>query len=313
METILVTGGAGFIGSHLCEALLKKGHKVVAIDNLHPYYDPKIKLKNLAILKKHKGFGFYKVDLRSFGALKGVFSKHKFDRVAHIGGNGGVRASLDDPRYYQETIVGGTLNMLMLSKGVKVFVYASSSSVYGSRMKVPFREDEPVERPQSPYAACKRAAELMCCAWHELYRLNITCLRFFTVYGPRGRPDMAPYKFLKAIDSGLPIPRYGNGTSKRDYTYIADVIQGVLAALEKPMGFEIINLGNNNPVSLNDFIATIEKVTGKKARIIEEPMPKADVPITFADITKARRLLGFSPKTNVEEGMRKFYEWYREN
>lgn len=310
METILVTGAAGFIGSHLAEALLQRGFKVVGLDNLHPYYDVRQKLANLEILKKHKGFVFYKADLRHFKELKAIFDKHRFDRIAHIGGNGGVRASLEEPDYYQETIVGGTLSLLRLSKGVKVFVFASSSSVYGNRMSVPFREDEPVEMPISPYAASKRAAELFCGTWHHLYGLNVSCLRFFTVYGPRGRPDMAPFKFMKAIARGEPIVRYGDGSSMRDYTYISDIISGVMAALEEPLGFEIINLGNNSPVSLNEFISKVERVVGKRAVVREAPMPPCDVQVTCADISKAKRLLGYSPRVGLEEGLQRMWEWF---
>ncbi len=313
METILVTGAAGFIASHLSEALLEKGHKVIGIDNLHPYYDIKQKEANLEILKKYPNFTFYKADLRYLEELKEVFSKHKFDRIAHIGGNGGVRASLEDPEYYQETIVGGTTHLLRLGneQEVKNFVFASSSSVYGNRKTVPFKETDNVDNPVSPYAACKKAAELMGYAWHYLYGLNVTCLRFFTVYGPRGRPDMAPFKFVKRISEGTPVIRYGDGSSQRDYTYIADVVKGIVAALERPLGYEIINLGNNKPIALNDFIKTIEEITGKKAIIKEEPMPKADVPITYADISKAKELLDFEPVTQIREGMAKFWEWFK--
>ncbi len=313
MSVILVTGGAGFIGSHVCEALLKKGETVVTVDNLDPYYDLSQKEGNIALLRKHKGFTYYRQDICDREGLAAIFEKHKPERVIHLAAKAGVRASLEFPKLYEEVNVGGTVNLLELANKhkVKLFVLGSSSSVYGSRSKVPFRESDPVGEPISPYAASKRSAELFCYVFHSLYNLNIVCFRFFTVFGPRGRPDMIPFKFTKLVLEGKPIIRYGDGSSKRDYTYVGDVVSGILATLDKTFGFEIINLGNNKTVTLNDFIATIERVTGQKAKIIEEPMPKADVPITCADITKARKMLGFSPSTGLEEGLTKFFEWYK--
>ncbi|RLE42466.1 epimerase [Candidatus Woesearchaeota archaeon] len=315
METVLVTGGAGFIGSHLAECLLKKGKRVVVVDNLDSYYDPAQKKNNIKILEAYPGFKFYKQDIRDFNGLARVFERHKIDKIAHLAAKCGVRASLQNPKEYEEVNVGGTLNLLELAKAhkVKCFVFGSSSSVYGVRTKAPFKEEDLVDKPISPYAASKRSAELFCYVYATLYKLNVICLRFFTVYGPRGRPDMAPYKFTQLILAGEPITRYGDGSSKRDYTYVSDIVAGVEAALQKQLGFEIINLGNSTPVTLNEFIATLERVTGKRAKIVEQPMPKADVPLTCADITKAKRLLNFKPTTSLDKGLKLFVEWYTKN
>jgi UDP-glucuronate 4-epimerase len=312
---LLVTGCAGFIGSHVAETLLKRGDSVGGVDDLNDYYDVKIKQKNLVILKEHDKFVFYKQDIRDYKGLKEIFEKEKPAKVVHIAARAGVRPSIKDPFLYQEVNVGGTLNLLDLAKNYKVksFVFASSSSVYGNNKKIPFSEADNIDNPISPYAATKKAAELLCYTYHYLYNMKITCLRFFTVYGPRGRPDMAPYKFTKLIMNKEPIPRFGDGTTKRDYTYIADIVKGVISAIDKELNFEIINLGNNKPVVLNDFIKIIEKATSKKAIIKEMPMQLGDVNITCADITKAKKLLGYKPETSIEQGMKKFVEWYEKN
>jgi len=309
---ILVTGCAGFIGSHVAEALLLRGDTVIGIDNINDYYDPAKKEKNLEILKKHKKFVFYKEDIRNYDNLKRIFIRENPDKVVHLAARAGVRASIQNPLLYQEVNIRGTLNLLELAKNSKAksFVFASSSSVYGNQEKTPFSEDDDVSTPISPYAATKRAGELLCYTYHHLYNTSITCLRFFTVYGPRGRPDMAPYKFTKLIIEGKPVPRYGDGTTKRDYTYITDIVKGVIAAIDKELSFEIINLGNNKPVMLNDFIRVIEEATHRKAVIKEMPMQPGDVNITYADIRKAQRLLGYQPETSIEEGMKKFVEWF---
>ena len=311
---LLVTGCAGFIGSHVAEALLKKGDPTVGVDNLNDFYDVKIKEKNLAILKKHKGFVFYKEDVRNYKGLKEIFEKEKPDKVVHIAARAGVRPSIEQPVLYEEVNVKGTLNLLALSKAYKIknFVFASSSSVYGNQKKVPFSETDPVDNPVSPYAATKRAGELLCYTYHYLYGLKVTCLRFFTVYGPRGRPDMAPYLFTGWISEGTPIKKFGNGTTKRDYTYITDIVAGVLAAIDKDLDFEIINLGNNQPIQLNDFIKVIEKAVDKKAQIKEMPMQPGDVDVTYADISKAQKLLGYKPEISIEQGMKRFVEWYEQ-
>jgi len=312
---ILVTGCAGFIGSHVAEALLLRGDTVIGIDNINDYYDPAKKEKNLEILKKHKKFVFYKEDIRNYDNLKRIFIRENPDKVVHLAARAGVRASIQNPLLYQEVNIRGTLNLLELAKNSKAksFVFASSSSVYGNQEKTPFSEDNDVSTPISPYAATKRAGELLCYTYHHLYNTSITCLRFFTVYGPRGRPDMAPYKFTKLIIEGKPVPRYGDGTTKRDYTYITDIVKGVIAAIDKELSFEIINLGNNKPVMLNDFIRVIEEATHRKAVIKEMPMQPGDVNITYADIRKAQRLLGYQPETSIEEGMKKFVEWYEKD
>jgi len=312
---ILVTGCAGFIGSHVAEALLLRGDTVIGIDNINDYYDPAKKEKNLEILKKHKKFVFYKEDIRNYDNLKRIFIRENPDKVVHLAARAGVRASIQNPLLYQDVNIRGTLNLLELAKNSKAksFVFASSSSVYGNQEKTPFSEDDDVSTPISPYAATKRAGELLCYTYHHLYNTSITCLRFFTVYGPRGRPDMAPYKFTKLIIEGKPVPRYGDGTTKRDYTYITDIVKGVIAAIDKELSFEIINLGNNKPVMLNDFIRVIEEATHRKAVIKEMPMQPGDVNITYADIRKAQRLLGYQPETSIEEGMKKFVEWYEKD
>lgn len=309
---ILVTGGAGFIGSHVCDALLAKGHSVICIDNFNDYYSPKTKEDNIGQNLDNLNFKLYRKDITYIDEMREIFQKESFDKVVHIAARAGVRPSIKDPLLYEETNIKGTLNLLELCKdfGIKHFIFASSSSVYGKNKKVPFSESDNVDKPISPYAATKKAGELMCYTYHHLYGINITCLRFFTVYGPRGRPDMAPYKFTKLIDEGKPIERYGDGTSKRDYTYIKDIVSGVLAAVDKEFGYEIINLGNSQTVMLNDFISVIEKCLGKKAEIIEKPMPAGDVPVTYADISKAKKILGYNPTTSIDEGIKEFIDWY---
>ncbi len=311
---ILVTGAAGFIGSHFTEFLLDKGKSVVGIDNFNDYYNPKFKEENIAGFADDKGFTLYREDIRSREALKKIFSENEIERVVHIAARAGVRASLEDPQLYIDVNVNGTTNLLEFARknSVEQFVFASSSSVYGTN-KTPWSEEQKIESVVSPYAVTKVAGEAMCRAYSSLYGLPTTCLRFFTVYGPRGRPDMAPYKFTDLIARGKPIERYGSGKSKRDYTYIQDIVQGIGRAVEKKFGFEIINLGNSKPVELNYFISLIEENLGKKAVIREKPMPKADVPVTYADISKAKKLLGWKPSTSVEDGMRAFIKWFREN
>ncbi len=309
--SIVVTGCAGFIGSHTAEALLKKGKKVIGIDEVNDYYSVKQKEENLDILRQYKNFVFYKESITDYNAMKRIFEGHNPEVVINLAARAGVRASIDNPFKYYESNVRGVLTLLELSKHrVKNFIHASSSSVYGNMDEVPFKEDDRTDRPLSPYAASKKAAEVLCYTYYHLYNLNTVCLRFFTVYGPRGRPDMAPFKFTKAIYEGKPIIRFGNGTSERDYTYVKDIVNGIVSCIDKNFGFEIINLGNNKPVKLNDFIATIERILGKKAKIIEKEMPKADVRITCADISKARRLLNYKPETSLEEGMKRFIDWF---
>jgi UDP-glucuronate 4-epimerase len=312
---ILVTGCAGFIGSHVAEALLQRGDFVVGVDEINDFYNVRFKEENLAILKKSKDFKFYRQDIRDYAGLKKIFEKEKPDKVIHLAARAGVRPSIQEPLLYEDVNVKGTVNLLDLAKdySVKSFVSASSSSVYGNQKKIPFSETDDVNNPISPYAATKKAGELICYTYHHLYALKITCLRFFTVYGPRGRPDMIPYKFIELITQGKPIPKYGAGKTKRDYTFVDDIVKGVIAAADKELDFEIINLGNNKPVELNEFIRIVEKVTGKKAIIDQQPMQPGDVDMTYADIRKAKKLLGYKPETSFEEGMKKLYEWYVKN
>jgi UDP-glucuronate 4-epimerase len=311
-ETILVTGGAGFIGSHVCDALLKAGKKVVCIDNFNDYYSPERKRKNISQNAGNKMFSVEESDITEYNAMRSIFKKYKIDKIIHLAARAGVRPSLENPFIYEETNIRGTLNLLELSREFKLknFVFGSSSSVYGLNAKVPFSEEDRTDNAISPYAATKKAGEVLCHTYSHLYGLNIICLRFFTVYGPRGRPDMAPYLFTEAIIKGKTITMYGDGTSKRDYTYVEDIVSGVISALEKKFRYEIFNLGESKTVELRKLISVIEKKTGKKAAIIKKQMPKGDVPITYADLSKSRKMLGYSPKTQIEEGMSSFIGWY---
>ncbi len=310
----LITGGAGFIGSHVGEALLARGDAVVAVDNFNDYYSPARKRRNVAAMQSHPDFHLYEADIRDREALSEIWAQEKPERVVHIAAMAGVRYSIEHPELYQEVNVGGTLNVLEQSRrhGVQNLVLASSSSVYGVDCQAPFREDAPCALPISPYAATKRAAELLAYTYHHLYGLPCTCLRFFTVYGPRGRPDMAPYLFTDWIYREQPLKLLGDGSARRDFTYIADIVAGVLAAVDADFPYEIINLGNSRTIAIADYIALIEEIVGKRARIVRLPPAAGDVPLTHADISKARRLLGFEPRTPVEVGMERFYAWYRE-
>ena len=309
----LVTGCAGFIGSHVAELLLSRGGTVVGIDNVNGYYDIRQKLDNLKILSKFDNFLFKKIDICNKPELESFMAKaNSFESVIHLAARAGVRPSIVDPSLYFQTNVIGTLNLLDLTKKLKSrnFIYASSSSVYGNNLKAPYSEIDKTDAPISPYAASKKSAELLCYAYSSLYSMNITCLRFFTVYGPRGRPDMAPFKFIDAISNERPIDVYGDGSAERDYTYIDDIRAGVIAAVDKPFSFEIINLGNSTPVNLNEFVATVESIVGKKAMTIRKPEQLGDVKRTCADISKAKELLGFVPKTNLKTGLKSMYDWY---
>lgn len=307
-KVILVTGHAGFIGSHLTKKLLDLGFSVVGVDNYNDFYDPQIKKKNVDLLRDHQNFQEYQLDILDFTRLEQCFAAVKPNVVIHLAARAGVRPSLKNPELYHRVNIDGTKNLLDLAKkfSASQFIFASSSSVYGNQKKVPFSETDRLT-PVSPYAATKLEAEKLC----RESGLPMTVLRFFTVYGPAGRPDMAPYLFTKKILSSEPIIRYGDGSTSRDYTYIDDIVSGIVAAIGKPWLFEIINLGNNHPVKLNDFIKTIETITGKKAKIVEKPRHPADVPRTFADITKAQELLDWRPKTNLKTGLKKFINWFK--
>ncbi len=308
---ILVTGGAGFIGSHVCRRLLSEGQTVTLIDDFNDYYDPSIKRANVAALN-----GNVKVvegDIRDRDRIQSLFAEGKFETVIHIAARAGVRPSVKDPQLYIDTNITGTHHLLEASRqhGVERFVFASSSSVYGLSKTVPFSEDLPLPQTLSPYAATKLAGEHLCGNYSHLFGLRVVCLRFFTVYGPGQRPDLAIHKFTDAIHKGKPIPQYGDGSTRRDYTYIDDIVQGVMGALryEGPR-FDIFNLGENQTITLSELIREIEKGLGKTALIERLPEQQGDMPLTSADITKARALLGYDPQTKIAEGIPKFIEWY---
>jgi UDP-glucuronate 4-epimerase len=317
MKNILVTGAAGFIGSHLVDRLLAEGvWQVTAIDDFNDFYSPSIKRANI---KRHLASSNYELvaaDIRDHGALRQAFAKNGFDCIVHLAARAGVRPSLKEPQLYVETNINGTVHLLELARehGVKQFVFASSSSVYGTNEKVPFSEDDPIFDPISPYAATKAAGELICHTYAHLYDMRIVCLRFFTVYGARQRPDLAIHKFARLISEGKPIPVFGDGTTRRDYTYIDDIIAGVRAAIDYDQSkYEIINLGESRTVELRELISLLEEALGRQAKIDRQPLQPGDVPQTFADINKARRLLNYNPQTQIEEGLRNFVEWFRES
>ena len=293
---------------------MAQGFEVVGVDDFNDYYDPAIKRANISQALKDKRFTLVEADIRDKKKMKKIFEENDIKKIIHLAARAGVRASFEQAELYFNVNVLGTLNLLELANAYNIeqFIFASSSSVYGLN-KPPFSEDQAIANIISPYAASKRSAELLCQVYACSYSIPITCLRFFTVYGPRGRPDMAVYKFTDRIAKGLAIERYGKGDMQRDFTYVDDIIEGIMLALEKPFDFEIINLGNNKPVQLNRLIELIEQNLGKKANIIEKPVPKGDVPITYADISKAKRLLGWQPKTSIEKGIKRFVEWYKES
>ncbi len=311
---VLVTGAAGFIGSHVSEALLARGDKIVGLDNFNDYYDPARKRANVRSALAHPEYRLVEGDVRDTELLSELFEHNHFDKVCHIAAMAGVRYSIQHPALYESVNVGGTLNLLEQARrhDVRNFVFASSSSVYGASTPPPFREDASVNHPISPYAATKVAKEVLAYTYHHLYDLNCTGLRFFTVYGPRGRPDMAPYLFTKWIAEGHPLRQFGDGSSRRDYTFIDDIVAGVLAALDADLPYELINLGRGETICLSDFIRVVAEVVGREAIIVQEPPKPGDVPITHADITKARELLSYQPTVSVTEGMQRFWAWYRE-
>jgi UDP-glucuronate 4-epimerase len=312
MGRILVTGAAGFIGSHLCEALLARGDEVVGLDNFDPFYARAVKEANLAECRKRAAFRLIEGDLRD-EALAGQVLADGIDAVVHLAAKAGVRPSIAEPLLYQDVNVRGTAVLLEAARraGVKRFIFASSSSVYGNNEKVPFAETDNVDFPISPYAATKKAGELLAHTYAHLYRMGVTCLRFFTVYGPRQRPDLAIHKFTRLISRGEPIPVFGDGSASRDYTYIDDIIDGVLRALDCCNSYRIYNLGEAQPVTLATLIATLEQALGRTARIDRLPAQPGDVERTFADITRARQELGYSPQTALADGIARFVEWFR--
>lgn len=317
-QTILVTGAAGFIGSHLTESLLKRGDTVIGIDNFNNYYDPQRKHANIREIKlavKDADLEILKGDIRDETFLDEIFQKHHFDAVVNLAAMAGVRASIEDPSLYYNVNLNGTLQLLKRATkhSVKNFVQASTSSAYGATKTIPFIETDSADRPLAPYPASKRSAEMLGYTYHHLDLLNFTALRFFTVYGPRGRPDMMAYKVLNSIFFGEVVPLFNNGQMHRDWTHVKDIVQGIIAAIDKPLGYEIINLGRGEPTLLADFVRMIEDLTQKKATFDSQPMMKADVGYTFADIRKAQTLLGYRPEVSVEQGVREFWLWYQKN
>jgi len=317
MKNILITGGAGFIGSHLVDLLMAEGGwRITVVDDFNNFYDPAIKRENVRTGLASPDFKLVEADIRNYEQLSRAFGEAGLDCIVHLAARAGVRPSLKEPRLYVETNINGTLNLLELARthGVKQFVFGSSSSVYGMNSKVPFSENDPIFNPISPYAATKAAGELICHSYAHLYDMRIVCLRFFTVYGARQRPDLAIHKFAKLISAGKPIPVFGDGTTRRDYTYIDDIIAGVRAAIDYDQSnYEVINLGESRTVELRELISLLEKSLDQHAAIDRQPVQPGDVPRTFADITKARQLLGYHPQTQIEEGIEKFIEWFREN
>jgi UDP-glucuronate 4-epimerase len=313
-NSILITGGAGFIGSHLTETLLQKGHKVICLDNFNDYYDPLIKRGNIESVGKHPDYHLYEGDILDLDLLHTIFDSDNIDTVVHLAARAGVRPSLLDPRLYQQVNVEGTNNLLEISRqfSISKFVFASSSSVYGKNEKVPFSETDFVDHPISPYAATKKACELLCYTYHHLYGIPLTCLRFFTVYGPRQRPDMAIHKFTKSIYFDKKITMFGDGKSRRDYTYITDIIDGICKSIEHCETYHIYNLGESKTVELKSLIDLIASALGKAPQIEMYPVQPGDVPITFADITKARQEIGYDPKVDIELGIRNYVNWFVE-
>ena len=326
--TVLVTGGAGFIGSHVVEKLINQDEEVVCLDNFDPFYDPTIKRRNLARVATHPRFHLVEGDIRDQRLLEKLFSDYPITRIFHAAAKAGVRPSIQDPLSYEAVNIQGTIGILEIARKqpIQNFVFASSSSVYGNSKHLPFIEDQPLGGACSPYGATKQAGELFCATYHLLYRLPVIGLRFFTVYGPRQRPEMAIHKFCRLIDQGKPVPVYGDGTSQRDFTYIEDAVEGVMAALsyKEETGFkstdpsgkikwcEMVNVGEAQTIELKELIQLLEKGLGKKAVLEHLPPQPGDVPATCADLNKARRLLGYHPKTKILEGIQQFIKWYRQ-
>jgi UDP-glucuronate 4-epimerase len=312
---LLVTGGAGFIGSHLCESLVQGQHRTVCLDDFNDYYHPLIKRNNIRGLLQNPRFRLIEADILDEVKLDALFSEESFDTVVHLAARAGVRPSIQDPKLYQRVNIEGSLKILeaCVRHRVRKIVLASSSSVYGSNAKVPFSEEDPVDHPVSPYAATKKACELIAYTYHHLHGIAATCLRFFTVYGPRQRPDMAIHRFTRNILEGRPISVFGDGSSRRDYTYIMDIIQGLLKSIEFCRDYHIYNLGESNTVTLADLIRMIEQAAGKKAVIERMADQPGDVPITYADISRARKELGYAPSVSIDKGIVEFVRWFKEN
>jgi len=316
-KKVLVTGGAGFIGSHVAEFLLERGDDVVIVDEVNDYYDVRIKEENLRLLQQKYSddrLVLYRCDICDHDKMEEIFDKERPGWVCHMAARAGVRPSINDPFVYIHSNIRGTTHLMELSHkyGIQNFVFASSSSVYGGSKSTYFSEDEIVDNPVSPYAASKKACELLAYTYHHLYQLNVTGLRFFTVYGPRGRPDMAPFKFIDRVSRGLELQQFGDGSSSRDYTYIDDIVDGVVRSIDRPHRYEVFNLGKGDGTSLSEFISLVQKYVGKKALIKVMPDQPGDVPYTCADVSKAHSLLGYKSKVTFEEGIRRTAEWYKE-
>lgn len=312
-KTVLITGCAGFIGAKITELLLKQSINVIGIDNINDFYSPILKEWRLKRLKKFVNFKFYKLDIVNLNDLREVFQQNKFSALMNLAARAGVRASVDNPWVYVDTNITGTLNLLELSKdfGIKKFVLASTSSIYGAN-ETPFSENDKTDKQLSPYAATKKSAEALAYTYHYLYGIDITILRYFTVYGPAGRPDMMPFKFIHHIAEGIPIPVYGDGNQERDFTYIDDIARGSILSL-KPLGYEVINLGSDRPIKVNYVIQLMEQYLGKKAIIEYQPVHSADVPATWANISKAREILSWNSNISIEDGILNTVNWYLEN
>lgn len=318
MKKILLTGAAGFIGSHAATAFLRRGDFVVGVDNLNDYYDPARKQANLHEIRASapdpSKFAFQRADVRDAPAIEGLCAEHGFDAIVHLAAMAGVRASIEDPRLYFDVNLGGTLNLLQSARhhGQPSFVFASTSSVYGDTKVIPFTETDRADRPLAPYPASKRSAELLGHSYFHLFGQSFTALRFFTVYGPRGRPDMMAYLVLDNIFHGREVPLYNNGQMHRDWTYVDDIVQGILAATDRPLGYQIINLGRGQPTLLADFVRLIEEQAGKRSSLLNKPMLPADMEYTYANVDRAKELLGYAPRVTVEEGVREFWRWYQD-
>jgi UDP-glucuronate 4-epimerase len=312
--SILVTGGAGFIGSHLIERLDSESVSAVCLDNFNEFYSPQLKRRNLSAVQDSDFIEIVEGDIRDEDLVGQVFGSYDIDAVVHLAALAGVRPSIENPLLYEEVNCRGTLNLLECASEADVerFVFGSSSSVYGVNQKVPFSEDDPVPNPISPYAATKRAGELFCHVHHHLTGMPVICLRFFTVYGPRQRPDLAIHKFTRLMHEDKTLPLYGDGSSRRDYTYVTDIVDGIMASLRCEVDFEIVNLGGEDPISLNKLVSLIEDAMGKEARVEHLPDQPGDVPITYADISKARKLLNYEPQFPIGKGIENFVTWYRE-
>lgn len=311
---ILVTGAAGFIGSHLAETLLRRGDEVVGIDNFNDYYSPQRKRLNAAAYRDHQNCEFVEEDIRNAPAITALFERHHFDAVAHLAAYGGVRYSIGRAGLYTDVNIVGSVNLLEAARltGVERFVFASTSSVYGNTQQLPFEENDPCNEPLAPYPASKKAIESMGYSYFNLHKMNFTALRFFSVYGPRGRGDMMPFMVTDRIVRDEEIVLFDAGQMKRDWTYVADIVSGIIGAIDTPLGYEILNLGRGEPVLMSDFVEIVEKLAGKKAILSTPPAPASEPKITFANIDKARRLIGYNPQTPVHEGLARMWEWYQD-